>query len=336
MNLSAKSQKDLSIIIVNYRSWKVLEICLDSFDKHTPKLNYEIIVVDNNSKDGKIKKFSQKYPKVCFIENSDNNGFAHGCNLGVTYSCGNFLLFLNPDTILTNKMAIDKMFKFAKNNSNYGIISCRKVNSKGTPEKEVAFDSPWLTVGWIRSIYKTIYKSEIQKQFSSDDHTILEPSWVAGSVVLIQKKIFDQIEGWSEESFWMYYEDMDLCKKVKDIGKDIALLCNTEVTHIHGGSSRINPKTTAITKSEVITSRHVYAHKYTNGHSRGLLHFAIITETLSLQLISAILCLPLFWKAKSRAVFLTLQATLNYYIHALFNLSWLSRRLNTNPYLTEK
>ncbi len=93
------SNIDLSIIIVNYKSWSVLTDCLDSFDQYTPKLDYEIIVVDNDSQDGEIGPFSKKYPQVNFIKNTGNNGFSHGCNLGANNAYGKYLLFLNPDTV---------------------------------------------------------------------------------------------------------------------------------------------------------------------------------------------------------------------------------------------
>jgi len=69
------SDKDLSIIIVNYKSWGVLQQCLDSFNRYPPKLNYEIVVVDNDSQDGQLGPFSQKYPTVKFVNNSGNYGF---------------------------------------------------------------------------------------------------------------------------------------------------------------------------------------------------------------------------------------------------------------------
>ena len=124
------SDKDLSIVIVNYKSWRVLAECLNSFNQYTPKLNYEIIVVDNDSQDEELEPFSQKYPQVNFIKNTGNNGFAHGCNLGADNAHGKFLLFLNPDTVLTNNTAIDDMFNFAKCNTDVGITSCRRINPK--------------------------------------------------------------------------------------------------------------------------------------------------------------------------------------------------------------
>ena len=92
-------QVDISIVIVNYKSWLHLASCLDSLAFHSDSFNHEIVVVDNHSNDGKLAEFSKVYPDVVFVENTGNNGFANGCNLGASKSKGRYLLFLNPDTV---------------------------------------------------------------------------------------------------------------------------------------------------------------------------------------------------------------------------------------------
>ena len=323
------SDKDLSIIIVNYKSWVVLSECLDSFNQYKPKLNYEIIVVDNDSKDGKLVSYSQRYPQVNFIQNSGNNGFSNGCNLGTDNSCGEYLLFLNPDTILTNNTTIDDMLDFAKSKPNIGITSCRRINSKGKPEREMTFFNPWLTIGWIRTFYKLINKSNIQKMFP-ENNMVWYPDWVAGSVILIQSKLFKKIGKWKQEDFWMYYEDVDLCKAVRAQDKEVALLRSSELKHVHGGSSRRNPKTTAITKSEVVTSCHVYIQLHTKGVNRVALHTIILIDTILSQILKIFITLPVFWKSIFKINILVFFATLMYYINTLINGDWRSKRLKKN------
>lgn len=320
------SNINLSIVIVNYKSWKVLTECLDSFNQYTPELNYEIIVVDNDSQDGEIGSFSEKYPQVNFIKNTGNNGFAHGCNLGADNAYGKYLLFLNPDTVLTNSTAIDDMFNFSQHNPDVGITSCRRINPKGKPEREIAFANPWLIISWIRAIYKLVNKANIQKKFPENE-MIWYPDWIAGSVVLIEKKLFNKINRWDQDSFWMYYEDVDLCRKVKRQNKEIALLRNVELKHTHGGSSRRNPKTTAVTKSEVVTSSHVYIQLHTQGLNRVVLHFVIFIDTLLSQLIKILFTLPVFWKKAFRANILVLIATSKYYMNTLIQRTWRSKKI---------
>ena len=323
------SKIDLSIIIVNYRSWEVLTKCINSFNKYKPNTSYEIIVVDNDSQDGKFNNFKQQFHEIKLIANKGNYGFSSGCNLGADNAKGEYLLFLNPDITLTNSPAIDDMFSFAVANPNVGITSCRTLYSNGKREREIAFLSPWLTIGWLRSIYKLAFSRKIAKKFP-ENNNIWYPEWVAGSVVLIQKDFFKKIGKWSENIFWMYSEDPDLCLKVTKNGKKIALLRNVELEHLHGGSSRRNPKTTAITKSEVVTSSHVFIHEHTTGINRLALHLVIMINTLSSWLLRTLITSPFFYKVLFRANLLTLVAIIKYYLSALIRSSWKSKRLKNN------
>ena len=125
----------------------------------------------------------------------------------------------------------------------------------------------------------------------------------------------------------MYYEDVDLCRRVTSLGKKIALLRNFELKHAHGGSSRRNPRTTAITKSEVVTSCHIYIQLHTKGLNRISLHLIVLLNTIFSQILKTSLSMLVFWKPTFRTNILVLLATFNYYFNALVRLSWLSKRL---------
>jgi GT2 family glycosyltransferase len=239
------------------------------------------------------------------------------------------LLFLNPDVTLTSSHAIDDMFIFAKANPNIGITSCRTLDPNGKREREIAFLNPWLTIGWLRAMYKLALSHKIAINFK-ENNEIWYPEWVAGSVILIQKDFFKKIGKWSENNFWMYSEDSDICLKSKNCGKKIALLRNVELSHSHGGSSRRNPKTTAITKSEVVTSSHVFIHLYTKGINRLALHLVIMIYTLASWLLRTIITLPFFWKGFFRANLFTLVVIIKYYLSVLIRWTWKSKRLKSN------
>ena len=323
------SKIDLSIIIVNYRCWEVLSRCLESFNKYRPDTSYEIIVVDNDSQDGKFNDFKQQFQEIKLIANSGNNGFSNGCNLGAENANGNFLLFLNPDVTLTSSPAIDEMFSFANTSAIVGITSCRTIYHNGKREREVAFLNPWLTIGWLRAIYKFVLSRKISNQFP-ENKQIWYPEWVAGSVILIQKDFFNKIGKWSEDKFWMYSEDPDICLKARNNGKKIALIRNIEIKHQHGGSSRRNIKTTAITKSEVVTSNHVFIHSHTQGLNRIALHLVIMANTLISWFLRILITLPFFWKDLFRANLQTFIAIIKYYLNVLIRRCWRSRRLGNN------
>jgi GT2 family glycosyltransferase len=128
----------------------------------------------------------------------------------------------------------------------------------------------------------------------------------------------------------MYSEDPDLCLKVTKYGKTIALLRNVELEHLHGGSSRRNPKTIAITKSEVVTSSHVFIQEHTRGINRLTLHLVIMINTLISWILRTLITLPLFWKSIFKANLLTLVMIIKYYRSALIRSSWKSKRLKNN------
>jgi len=323
------SKIDLTIIIVNYRCWEVLAKCIESFNEYSPEINYEIIVVDNDSQDGKFNNFQQQFHEIKLIANKGNYGFSSGCNLGAENAKGEFLLFLNPDITLTRSPAIDVMFSFARANPSIGITSCRTINSNGNREREIAFLSPWLTIGWLRAIYKLAISHKIAINYP-EKNKIWHPEWVAGSVILIKKDFFKKIGKWSEGKFWMYSEDPDLCLKSKKFGKKIALLRDIELNHSHGGASRKNPETIAITKSEVVTSSHVFIQEHTKGLNRLILHLVIMINTLTSWLLRTIITIPFFWKDLFKSNLLTLIAIIKYYLSALIGSSWKSRRLKNN------
>jgi GT2 family glycosyltransferase len=320
---------ELSVIIVNYKSWNVLQQCLDSFQQFPPRLNYEIIVIDNDSQDGEFDVFAINNPQIKLIKNSGNNGFSNGCNLGAENTTGEYLLFLNPDVILTSSSTIDGMVGFAKKNTDVGIVSCRTINPKGKPEREIAFENPWLIIGWIRAIYKLLNKKQIALKYGENEDNWY-PDWVAGSVILIKSALFNKINKWDQDNYWMYYEDVDLCRKVVSLGKKIALLRNFELRHAHGGSSRRNPATTAITKSEVVTSNHMFVQIYTQGINRVALHSLMVVNTLISWSLRTLLTLPVFWKDSFQSNLLTLVAIIQYYVRVPTRGTWKSKRLNNN------
>ncbi|MCK5918863.1 MAG: glycosyltransferase family 2 protein [Cocleimonas sp.] len=318
--------KKLSIICVNYKSWAILRKCLQSFKDYPPTISYEIIVVDNDSQDGKFDAFQQEFLDIKLIANTGNHGFSNGCNVGAGHAAGEYLLFLNPDVLLSKSKAIDTMVSYAEQNPKTGITSCRRINPKGKPERELAFLNLWLNTGWMRALYKLWNKKVLEQTFPSDAD-IWHPDWVSGSVILIQADLFQRIGRWSQEDFWMYSEDPDLCKKVREQGKEIALLRHVEVHHAHGGSSRRNPQTTAITKSEVVTSHHVFIQKYGKGFNRLALHAFTFSNTLIVWSLRTVMSLLVFWTPTFKSSFLTLLAIIKYYTSALIRRTWKSKRL---------
>lgn len=326
MNLQ-NSNIDISIVIVNYKSWNLLFSCLKSIQNiKLEHITIEVIVVDNYSNDSKLNVFRNDFPNFSFIENSGNNGFANGCNLGAKNSSGDYLFFLNPDTIIS-KESILEMYNYIRDNINIGLVSCKQKNLDGSYEKNIRFlPKPDTLFGFLRAFNKYKLLKNIKQS-----KNVVYPEWVSGAVVLISKIWFDKISGWNED-YWMYFEDVDLSKKVSNLEGKVALLTNTEIIHNHGGSSRINIKTASITKTEVLISKHVYIRNHFNGLKYFTLQFLIVLTSIISRLILAFIGLILFFIPKLRLNLYLFVELVKYYILALIKKSWLSSKSMNNPY----
>ena len=261
---------ELSIVIVNYKTWDKLAFCLDSILKQI-EIEIQVIVVDNNSNDNKFFVFQQKYKWVTWIENSKNYGFAKACNIGIENAKSKWYLFLNPDTILEPK-SIHSLINYCNEKTEHRIIGIKQLNeNKKNSNSYGLFLNFWSLSGLIRPLIrlkKGSYKSINCKE-------IANPDWISGSFIMIRKKDFELINGW-DESYWMYYEDMDLCKRAKKINLKVSLLNNWSCIHFHGASSRKNTKIKIITKSEVIVSSHIFLEKHSQKSYKFLIHLILI------------------------------------------------------------
>lgn len=316
---------DISIIIVNYKSWVHLEQCLLSINKIADKdLKFEVIIIDNYSNDGKLDKFSEQFPAFTFVLNSGNNGFSNGCNTGAKVAKGEFFLFLNPDTIISQK-ALKTLFNTAKKYPEYKLISCNKTNSKGLLEKVNKPLPSFLSLfGVSRSIYWLFNRKLLLKSIGNEDNIVF-PKWLSGSLILMSKEWFYKLEGWNED-YWMYYEDVDISKRTIDLQGKIALTKDTSVIHNHGGASRINIKTTALTKSEVIISRHLYIRNHFDGGVKLLSQLLLAMVVIIEKFVLALLGFFLFFKPKMLVNVYLLINMLKYYFHVIINGTWLSKR----------
>ncbi len=318
--VSSTNNIDISIIIVNYKSWKHLTNCLNSLKSLDKEMfSVEVIVVDNDSQDEILKDFQKEFSEVQFVLNSGNNGFANGCNFGASKAKGNYFLFLNPDTIANSK-AIHEMWQFAKKNPQVGITSCLQKKSSGGYEKSVRI---FPTVGTLFGLTRAIYKAFNKKQFKDNEEAILYTDWVSGSVVFISREWLTQIDGWNED-YWMYYEDMDLSKRVHESNGKVALLKTVEIIHNHGGASRLNIKTSALTKTEVLISKHVYIQNHFKGFERFLSHFLLILNNVLVKIILGFLGILLFFIPKMRLNVYLLTKMIQYYMPRFIKGNWLS------------
>jgi GT2 family glycosyltransferase len=326
---------DLSIITVSYKGWDRLQKSLDALSSFkAEKIVAEVIIIDNNSDDGTLSELESKYPSVKFVRNPINGGFANGCNLGAALSTGEYLLFLNPDTVASED-ALENLLEIARLNPNISILSCRQVNEKG--KESIAYgDFPefWSLTGFLRAVSKSVkalfsvfslHRVPRTQHPAPRTKELAFPDWVSGSVILIRKELFQKVGGFDED-FWMYFEDVDICKRVTEGGGKVAFCNNITIEHNHGGSSRVNIRTSSLTKTEVHISRHVYISKHKKGIEKQLIQIFLVLNNLVTSSLMAVAGLILFFIPKIFARTVLFAKLIKYYTQVLISQTWVSPR----------
>ncbi|MBT8141034.1 MAG: glycosyltransferase family 2 protein [Gammaproteobacteria bacterium] len=317
----------LSIIIVNYKSWMHLSKLLEGLI-NCPELSnnqWEILVVDNASGDGNLDKFQQQYPMVQFIDNGGNHGFAHANNVGVEHSRGEYLLFMNPD-VVASPDAVRQLFDEKIRHPEIALLTALQIDSKGRLQK--SYDRFPDLITYFRTVRNLMRRLAPKKNPDPRQRHIgiLDVDWISGSLILMSRKNFDRIGGWNED-YWMYAEDMDLSKRAANLGLRRAISANAEFIHTHGGASRINPEVTLITKSEVMRSAHVYVHNHFAGLHKTVNHIILVLRNMFPLMLAGILNILTLGQSKKinlRAKLFT--SMFSYYLSVVKNGHWLSDR----------
>lgn len=318
----------LSIITVNYRSWTHLEAALSTLQPDFPA-DWEMIVVDNESDSEALGNFSAHFPWVTFVAIPGNSGFAFACNLGVTKTTGEQLLFMNPD-VVANQESLQQLLQVKADHDDIAIVAPKQITTGGRSQK-VFDDFPRLLnqSKTLKSLLRILFPSTFPDP-RADYESLVYCDWVTGSVLLIDRSDFDAIGGWSED-YWMYAEDADLCRKAHDNGMRVAYTPEVEVVHAHGGSSRLNVDVKSMTKLEVIISKHVYTQRHIRGAERWLTHLLIMLLRLPVLLLAAILDVFTLWRVPAlRVRSKMLSGLVPYYLGVLRSGSWLSPRAIAN------
>lgn len=225
----------LSIIIVNYNTAKITADCLRSIDKFSPKFKFEVILVDNASTDESIKKFKSlkfKNFKLKLIENSKNLGFSKANNAGLEKSSGEYKLLLNSDTLITNN-ALEELVEFASKTADAGVIGPKLLN-KDKSVQESIFRLPT----FYRAIKQYWFgQKDILDKYYLNENTAVEVEAVVGAAFLITPKAW-KIAGGLDNKYFMYFEDIDYCKKVRELGLKVYYLPSSSIIHLHGASGK--------------------------------------------------------------------------------------------------
>ncbi len=227
---------DLSIIIVNWNSRELLQKCLSSIYDNTNMLTIEVIVVDNASSDGSADMVAGRFPQVGLIRNKHNYGFARGNNQGFLRSKGKYVLILNPDTEVVND-ALLKMVGYLKLNKEVGAVSGRLVYPDGTFQRYYSRFPTFLSILTTWFLPRTIaHKSKPTRAYlmlDDDFSKEIEVPQPAGSCLMVRRDLFLE-EDFMDEQFPIFFNDVDLCRRVYDKGLKIFVLPAAEIIHCKG------------------------------------------------------------------------------------------------------
>jgi GT2 family glycosyltransferase len=253
----------LSIIILCWNDLKVITDCLRSIYAGTHLADFEVIVSDNGSTDGSIKFIHEEFPQVRLIENGVNLRFAKGNNVGIRESRGEYVLILNPDTIIHDG-TLDKLIEYADSHPEAGAFSCKIQNRDGSYQACIrplpSVRSEWclaLGLGKLSRIFPGLHNGEYVGWNGKTERTV---GWLAGCFTLIRGDLVKQLDGFDPQFFY-YYEDTDLCHRVWDAGYTIRYFPDLAITHL-GGQSTINRFPPISFALDSAITRFLYYYKY--------------------------------------------------------------------------
>ncbi len=260
----------LSIVIICWNDWKVLENCLRSILDGTHTVDYEIIVSDNGSTDGSVDKIKEEFPSVRVLENGKNLGFGKGNNAGIREAAGNYVLILNPDTIV-HEGSLDRWIQYADRCPEAGAFGCRVHNPDGTYQRSAR---PFPTIFrllvsalGLRFFGRSKYLVLSDEYEGWEGNTEREVDWQSGCCVMFRGELLKHLNGFDEQFFY-HFEEVDLCRRVWSAGWKIKFAPVASITHLGGQSVGRFPIRFAIE-----TCRNGYRYFYKHYGREGALQY---------------------------------------------------------------
>lgn len=274
-----QSMLDLSIIIVSWNVRELLLKTLDSIFRIDWKINYEVIVVDNASRDGSVEAVKKYYPQVKILANKQNLGFANACWQGVELSQANYFLFLNDDTkVLPDSLTV--IYKTISKNENYGVVGGKILNPNNTIQASVR-SFPTVLVFFILLLKLHRFFPKLLNNYLLKDFDYTKPTTVdqvMGAFFATSRKVWNLLGGF-DKNFFIWFEEVDFCLRVKEKGYLVYYQPAAQIIHYRGSSF----KQLSALPEQILFNRSLYY--YAKKHfSRFAFYFLKIFEPISLFL----------------------------------------------------
>jgi|SRR5579885_310640 len=259
----------LSIIILNYNTKDITIQAIESIEKNYPKEvasgKFQVIVTDNASPDGSLEAFRQykKRTKIKLfhvVDNGGNLGFAAGNNKGVPFAKGDYVLFLNPDTISYPK-TLNYMLEFMKKHPEAGAASCKLINKDGKIDFNChrGFPTPWNAFCYFSGLQRLFPRSKLFAGYTQgwkDMDTTHEVDVVEGAFMIMPRKIGEKV-GWWDEDYTFDGDDIQFCYNIKKLGYKIYYVGEVSIMHIGGAASGVKKSGSAVTTANIETKKKV-------------------------------------------------------------------------------
>jgi GT2 family glycosyltransferase len=256
---------DLSIIIVNYNGMGYFQKCFDSIYEKLKTISFEIIVIDNNSNDNSVSFINKNFPKVKLIESKINYGFGKGNNEAVKHANGKYLLLLNNDTIILDDFS--SLLFFLQENNDVGAIGINMLNKEKTYLQAAGNFPDFFNLFWMKLAFN--FNSDFKTgNFKQDFYNV---DWLTGSFLLMPKHVYSEVGGFDEDYF-LYVEDVDLCKKIANKGYKRVFCSKLNYIHFVGFNTNKNPM--------LIKGYSIYIDKHFEGISKIVHKFALWTNKI--------------------------------------------------------
>ena len=231
----------LSIIIVNYNVKYFLEQCLRSVEKAIANIDAQVFVVDNNSSDDSIAYLKPKFPFVQYVVNEENVGFAKANNQVLNECSGDYILYLNPDTIIPED-CLEKCIAFFESHEDCGALGIKMIDGSGTflPESKRGFPSPIASFFKLTGLSDIFPSSKLFNQYSLGYLSEFENHKVdvlAGAFMMVRKDKLLVTKGF-DEAFFMYGEDIDLSYRIQQLGYNNYYFADSTILHFKGESTK--------------------------------------------------------------------------------------------------
>ncbi|MDI9320101.1 MAG: glycosyltransferase family 2 protein [Phycisphaerales bacterium] len=232
---------NISIIIINYKTYQLTCNCIDSIIKNVTGVSYEIILVENGTDEFRLEKVAHWGDKIKLILSEENLGFAGGNNLGIQYAQGKYILLLNSDVYLTDD-AITKTYAYLEQRPQVGVVSAKLVYPDGRIQSVAQrFPSVKYQLIELLRLQKLMNKRVAGKLLLGsffDHNENVKSDWVWGAYFMFPRNILSKLpQNKLDDSYFMYYEDMQWCMDIKKLGYEVHFCAEATVVHLLGGSS---------------------------------------------------------------------------------------------------